>query len=254
MRKLHFVPVFVALLVCVSTQSQSNTNTTSVQEIVKLDDTKFGEFFTTERPEDEPVSVEKVDESNRNLTTESLIDRIVDLAIKRIQDKTTAPIKLADTVEKFNKTFFVVPLKGEIILYNGLLNGVNTISRKGKTTFSTGSGHILVNTTVEFEELRFIYDFQTNIYKLSIDGVCKGSLTKLVVGVGLRLKITAKEIELTHLKLISSKTLSIQLDSPKFRDKVLNYMLKTITSIYKTTILAHLEKELQRYIGTVIHF
>lgn len=53
---------------------------------------------------------------------------------------------------------------------------------------------------------------------------------------------------------LTCRTLKIQLDSPKFKDKVLNYILKTITTVFKTVLLTQLEKELQTYIGSVIHF
>ncbi|XP_065209975.1 uncharacterized protein LOC135838320 isoform X2 [Planococcus citri] len=244
MRTSDFVVViFVSLWGCVLTQYRADNFT----ETITLDDAKLGEFLATEKTEEDGTGVDKLDESKRNLTAESLIDSIVDLAIKHIREKTTGPIKLSD------EKFLLVPIKGEVILYNGLLNGVNTISRAGKTTYNTHSGHIIVNTTIEFEELKFIYDFQSNIYKISADGVCKGAVTKLLVSVEFQLKITDREIELTGLKLVTAKTLTIQLDSSKFKDRVLNYILKTFTTIFKTILLSQLEKELQSYIGTVIH-
>lgn len=38
-----------------------------------------------------------------SITADSLIDRIIDLAIKHIKEKTTGAIKLSDEVKEFNR-------------------------------------------------------------------------------------------------------------------------------------------------------
>lgn len=53
----------------------------------------------------------------------------------------------------FLQKFIIIPIKGEMILFNGALNGINSIKRAGSATYDVRHGQIDVNTTFQFDEL-----------------------------------------------------------------------------------------------------
>ncbi|KAK7602914.1 hypothetical protein V9T40_006888 [Parthenolecanium corni] len=187
------------------------------------------------------------------LQARSLIDRIIDLALKKVRD-VQQPIKLEDVIKKFRKKILLLPpIDAEIILYNGNLTGIDTIKRCSDAEYHFHQMKVDVNSSFQFDMLNFSYDFQAGIFKVQSNGIMKGNISQLVTDVGLLIDLTKRTIELTRLKLVKAKTLKIQVDSREYSDKFINYFLRLITSNFKSIVLSQMEKELQSLLGKTIH-
>lgn len=182
----------------------------------------------------------------------SVIDRILDLAINRMKSKTPNPVIVEDEVKQYKKKILFVDVDATIKLHNGKLWGLNNIKRYGDVPFYVKDGAIYTAPKFFFDELTIAYDFEADILKLCPSGKMSGDITNLIVETEIQINILEYSLKIVRTKLAQARKLTIHVESEKIFDSVANYVLKLFTSIFKTSILNQLDKEIKNYLGTGI--
>ncbi|CAG9853625.1 unnamed protein product [Phyllotreta striolata] len=182
-------------------------------------------------------AVEEINIKDISTIINEYADQIFENLRKYINNNNLNKVPISDQHLKLKPT-------GYIDLKNGYLQDFNTISRNEDVvvTYSHDQKKLLVSLPIQFDDLKFYFDYHTKELFISIHGGVDGSVKNVKVHADLSFDFNTYNVSLDHYDMKDSGKVHIHFTGNKIVDWLSNAMASVITTLMGQVVVNEVAK------------